>query len=76
MFAALYHRRDELGHLDFTVAAVGPAILHGAYRRLIRHGARPTEYSPSTTGGWAAMVKDPAGFWIRLGRSPRRSVRR
>jgi hypothetical protein len=65
-----------LDHLDFTVGSVGPKTLERVYRDLLKNGGRPTRYTPSTTDGWAAMVKDPDGIWIRVGRSPTRSDQR
>lgn len=70
MFSAAYRKGDERDHLDVSVGLATPIALERAYRKLLRYGGRPTRFSPATTGGWAAMVKDPDGIWIRLGRSP------
>ena len=76
MFEGPYKKGDELDHLDFTVGAVGRGALEKAYRRLLRIGAKPTRFSPVTTDGWGAMVRDPDGIWVRLGRRPRVPARR
>ena len=76
LFSATYRKGDELDHLDVSVGASPPKVLERAYRKLLRWRGRPTRFSPSTTGGWTAMVKDPDGVWIRLGRSPTRFERR
>lgn len=79
MFSAPYHKGDELDHLDISVGASPPIALERAYRKLLRNGGRPTRFSSSTTRGWAAMVRDPDGVWIRLGQAstpPERRGRR
>jgi hypothetical protein len=70
MFAGPYRQGDEMDHFDFDLGIVSPKVLERAYRRLLRHGARATRFSPAATGGWAAMVRHPDGLWMRLGRSP------
>lgn len=75
MFSGAYRKGDELDHLDVSVGASPRSALERAYRKLLRYGGRPTRFSPATTGGWAAMVRDPDGIWIRLGRSPMPSER-
>lgn len=76
LFYAPYRAGDALDHLDFTVGVARRAVLEQTYRRLLRHGARPTRYSPSTTQGWMASVKDPDGIWITVGRRPTPAERR
>lgn len=76
MFSSTYRRGDELDHIDVSLGASPRSALERAYRKLLRNGGRATQFSPSTTDGWAAMVKDPDGIWIRLGREPRRAQRR
>jgi catechol 2,3-dioxygenase-like lactoylglutathione lyase family enzyme len=70
IFGGQFRAGDGLDHLDFTIGAASPAELEKTYRRLLRAGARPTKYTPSTTGGWMASVLDPDGFWITIGRRP------
>ncbi len=72
MFAVPYRKGDELDHLEFSV---GPGALERAYRRLLRNGGRATRFTPASTGGWAAMVRDPDGLWVRIGRDPSTSDR-
>jgi catechol 2,3-dioxygenase-like lactoylglutathione lyase family enzyme len=76
MFSATYRRGDELDHIDVSLGASPRSALERAYRRLLRNGGRATRFTPSATDGWAAMVKDPDGIWIRLGRSPTTAERR
>ncbi len=76
IFGGKFRVGDGLDHLDFTVGVASTAELERTYRRLLRAGARPTKYSPATTGGWMASVLDPDGFWITIGRRPTASERR
>jgi catechol 2,3-dioxygenase-like lactoylglutathione lyase family enzyme len=75
-FYAPYRAGDALDHLDFSLGAAPRAALEVVYRRLLRSGARPTGYAPSTTEGWMASVLDPDGLWITIGRRPTRAERR
>ena len=74
-FDGMFHAGDAVDHLDFTLGVASQAQLERAYRRLLRHGARPTGYEPSTTAGWMASVTDPDGIWITIGRRPTRRER-
>jgi catechol 2,3-dioxygenase-like lactoylglutathione lyase family enzyme len=76
IFAGPYRSGDALDHLDFTVGAARRTVLEQTYRRLLRHGARPTRWSPSTTEGWMASVRDPDGLWITVGRRPTAAERK
>jgi catechol 2,3-dioxygenase-like lactoylglutathione lyase family enzyme len=76
LFFSPYKAGDALDHVDFTVGVASRAVLERAYRRLLRHGARPTRWRPATTGGWMASVKDPDGVWITIGRRPTAAERR
>jgi catechol 2,3-dioxygenase-like lactoylglutathione lyase family enzyme len=76
LFTGRYQAGDALDHLDFTIGVASRAELERTYRRLLRHGARPTRWSPATTEGWSANVRDPDGVWIIVGRRPTRSERR
>lgn len=76
MFYGPYHPGDGLDHLDFTIGVASRAALERTYRRLLRQGARPTKWSPSTTEGWMASVLDPDGIWITVGRRPTPAERR
>jgi catechol 2,3-dioxygenase-like lactoylglutathione lyase family enzyme len=67
---------DALDHLDFTVGVASKSVLERVYRRLLQHGAKPTGYSPDTTEGWMASVRDPDGIWITVGRRPTRAERK
>ena len=75
MFAGPFRTGDAVDHLDFTLGVAPRSELEKVYRRLLRHGARPTGYEPSNTGGWMASVMDPDGVWITIGRQPTRSER-
>ncbi len=72
MFWGSYRPGDAVDHLDFTVGAVSRQELERVYRRLLKHGAKPTGYDPSTTAGWMASVTDPDGIWVTIGRRPTR----
>ncbi len=74
-FGVPYRAGEAVDHLDFTLGVASRKELERAYGRLLRHGARPTGYEPSTTEGWMASVTDPDGIWITLGRRPTRSER-
>ena len=76
IFGGKFRVGDGLDHLDFTIGAASSTELERTYRRLLRAGARPTKYSPATTGGWMASVLDPDGFWITVGRRPTSAERR
>lgn len=76
MFSERYRKGSELDRLDVSVGSSSPATLERAYRRLLRNGGRSTRLSPTSSGGWAAVVKDPDGIRIRLGRSPTPAERR
>jgi catechol 2,3-dioxygenase-like lactoylglutathione lyase family enzyme len=69
-FASAYVVGDGVDHLDFTIGAAPRSALEREYRRLLRQGARPTRYTPATTDGWMASVRDPDGIWITVGRRP------
>ncbi len=75
-FAGPYVAGDAADHLDFTLGVATAAELERLYRRLLRGGARPTDYSPRTTEGWMASVQDPDGIWITVGRRPTPTERR
>jgi catechol 2,3-dioxygenase-like lactoylglutathione lyase family enzyme len=75
-FHTPYRVGDGVDHLDFTVGPVPRTRLDAVYRRLLRFGARPTRYSPATTAGWMASVRDPDGIWITVGRRPTPAERR
>jgi catechol 2,3-dioxygenase-like lactoylglutathione lyase family enzyme len=68
VFYTRYTPGDAVDHVDFPVGAVSVRELERVYRRLIRAGARPTRYTPATTAGWMASVRDPNGLWITIGR--------
>lgn len=70
LFAGPYRTGDALDHIDFTIGAAPITALERTHRRLLRAGARPTRYTPSTTGGWMTSVLDPDGVWITVGRRP------
>lgn len=76
LFGGRYSVGAGVDHLDFTIGARPRAQLERTYRRLLAHGARPTSYSPATTGGWMASVLDPDGIWITVTRQPTASDRR
>jgi catechol 2,3-dioxygenase-like lactoylglutathione lyase family enzyme len=69
-FAEPFRHGSEVDHLDFTLGRASRTSLERTFRRLVRAGARPTRYRPSTTDGWRAMVRDPDGIWINIGRTP------
>jgi hypothetical protein len=75
-FYTPYRVGEALDHLDFTIGVAPRPVLEETYRRLLRNGARPTPWSPSTTEGWMASVRDPDGIWITVGRQPTRAERR
>jgi catechol 2,3-dioxygenase-like lactoylglutathione lyase family enzyme len=75
-FYERYATGTAVDHLDFTLGVASRATLERAYRRLLRHGGRPTGLQPSTTEGWMASVRDPDGIWITVGRRPTPSERR
>lgn len=75
-FYTTFRTGEALDHLDFTVGVATRGTLETVYRRLLRAGARPTDYSPSSTEGWMASVLDPDGHWITVGRHPTRAERR
>ena len=75
LFYRPYGTGDELDHLDFTIGAASRNQLERTYRRLLQHGAKPTRWSPATTEGWMASVRDPNGVWITVGRRPTPSER-
>jgi len=76
MFGSRYDVGDGVDHLDLTVGVAAQPVLERAYRRLLRMGARPTGYTPATTSGWMASVRDPDGIWITIGRRPTASERK
>ncbi len=76
IFHAPYRVGAALDHLDFTLGAVGREVLEREYRRLLKHGAKATRWSPARTEGWSAHVLDPDGVWITVGRRPTPSERR
>ncbi|HYB78901.1 MAG TPA: VOC family protein [Thermoplasmata archaeon] len=75
LFAGPFRTGDAVDHLDFTLGVASRQALERTYRRLRKHGARPTGYEPSTTEGWMASVTDPDGIWITIGRRPTRRER-
>jgi catechol 2,3-dioxygenase-like lactoylglutathione lyase family enzyme len=75
LFAGPFRAGDAVDHLDFTLGVASRAQLDRVYRRLLKNGARPTGYEPSTTAGWMASVMDPDGIWITIGRRPTRRER-
>jgi len=74
-FAGPFRTGDAVDHLDFTLGVASRQQLERVYRRLLKSGARPTGYEPSTTEGWMASVMDPDGIWITIGRRPTRPER-
>jgi len=74
-FAGPFRTGDAVDHLDFTLGVASRQSLERTYRRLLKSGARPTGYEPSTTEGWMASVTDPDGIWITVGRRPTRAER-
>ena len=72
IFGSSYRLGDALDHIDFSLGVASLADLEREYQRLLRLGARPTEHTPESTGGWSAGLKDPDGIWIQLYRIPRR----
>lgn len=74
-FYAPYVVGAALDHLDFTLGVAGRPDLDRGYHRLLRLGGRSTGYSPATTQGRMASVRDPDGNWITLGRRPTRTER-
>ena len=74
-FAGPFRTGDAVDHLDFTLGVASQSKLEQVYRRLLKHGARPTGFEPSTTAGWMASVTDPDGIWITVGRRPTRRER-
>lgn len=76
LFSGPYRPGEALDHLDFSVGAVPRATLERVYRRLLRQGARPTRWTPATTEGWSAHVRDPDGIWIAVARRPTARERR
>ncbi|HZY70025.1 MAG TPA: VOC family protein [Thermoplasmata archaeon] len=75
LFGGPYRAGDALDHLDFTIGVASRAALERTHRRLLKHGARATKYTPERTEGWSAHVLDPDGVWIVVGRSPTRAER-
>jgi catechol 2,3-dioxygenase-like lactoylglutathione lyase family enzyme len=75
LFGGPFRTGDAVDHLDFTLGVASREELERVYRRLLRQGAKPTGYEPSTTGGWMASVMDPDRVWITIGRRPTRSER-
>ena len=69
-FASRYSVGGGVDHIDFTIGSAPRSDLESVHRRLLRAGARPTRYSPRTTAGWMASVRDPDGIWITIGRRP------
>jgi len=76
LFGSRYAVGDGVDHVDFTVGIAPRSTLEREYRHLLKNGARPTRYSPATTGGWMASVRDPDGIWITLCRYPNPAERR
>ena len=70
MFFERYSTGAALDHMDFTLGVAPKQELERVYRRLLKHGGRPTGYEPRTTDGWMASVRDPDGVWITVGRRP------
>lgn len=75
LFYSPYRAGEALDHLDFTIGTASRQELERTYRRLLKLGAKPTRWSPSTTEGWMASVMDPNGVWITVGRRPTRGER-
>lgn len=67
---------EEVDHLDFSGGAVERGVLEAARERLLRHGARSTRWTPSTTEGSVASVRDRDGIWITVTRRPTPAGRR
>jgi len=76
LFDGPYRPGDALDHLDFTIGASSRRTLEHVHRELLKHGARPTHWSPATTEGWSTHVLDPDGVWITVARSPTAAERR
>lgn len=76
VFYRRYTPGEAVDHLDFTIGPAPASALERAHRDLLRAGARPTAYTPSTTAGWMASVQDPDGIWITVGRRPTVTERR
>lgn len=76
LFGGRYLSGDAVDHLDFTLGVAPRKELERVYRHLLKNGAKPTGYEPSTTEGWMASVTDPDGIWITIGRRPTPSERR
>src|SRR5208282_1649326 len=68
IFYSPYRAGEAVDHLDFTLGVASRTELERVYARLLRFGAKPTGYEPSTTSGWMASVTDPDGIWITVGR--------
>ena len=75
LFYSPFEPGEALDHLDFTVGVASRSRLEETYRRLIRNGAKPVKWSPATTEGWMASVRDPDGIWITVGRLPTKTER-
>jgi len=75
IFYSPYRAGEAVDHLDFTLGVASRTELERVYARLLRFGAKPTGYEPSTTSGWMASVTDPDGIWITVGRHPTASER-
>jgi len=75
MFFRAYRPGEAVDHLDFTLGVASRKKLEAVYRTLLKQGAKPTGYEPSTTAGWMASVTDPDGIWITIGRRPTASER-
>ncbi len=70
LFFSSFRVGDALDHIDFTLGSASQAVFERTYQKLLHHGAKPTQWRPSTTAGWMASVKDPDGIWITVGRRP------
>jgi catechol 2,3-dioxygenase-like lactoylglutathione lyase family enzyme len=75
-FYAPFRTGEALDHLDFTLGVASRAALTRVHQRLLKFGGKPTRWSPATTEGWMASVKDPDGIWITVGRRPTPRERR
>jgi catechol 2,3-dioxygenase-like lactoylglutathione lyase family enzyme len=76
LFGTPYTVGDGVDHVDFTIGVAPKASLERQYRKLVKNGGRPTGYSPATTDGWMASVRDPDGIWITVFRDPSPAERR
>jgi catechol 2,3-dioxygenase-like lactoylglutathione lyase family enzyme len=60
---------EGLDHIGFFLGPVPAGTLSRMVKRLLRHGAGPTNVTPATTEGWVGYVTDPDGNWIEIFRA-------